>query len=55
MSLASWTTEESTKHHGWVRSTGNVGSRDIVDIRPFDDAGGGGESNDSGQVNVMHV
>ncbi len=56
MSLA-WTTEEDTKLHGWAHSTGNVGSRGIVEIKPPDDAAGdGGRSNDgSGQVNVMHA
>ncbi len=56
MSLA-WTTEEDTKLHGWARSTGNVGSCGIVEIKPPDYAAGdGGRSNDgSGQVNVMHA
>ncbi len=51
MSLTSWTTEENTKHHDLVRSIGSVGSCDVVEIRPSDDAGGDEECNYNGQVN----
>ncbi len=52
-----WTTEEDTKLHGWVHSTGNVGSRGVVEIKPPNDtAGDSGRSNDGGsQVSVIHV
>ncbi len=54
MSLA-WTTEEDIKLHGLDHSTVDVGSPDIVQIKPPDDAGDGEDSNIHGQVNVVHA